>query len=290
MLYLLYIVGFFLAKVLPLRVSYSIAEAASRVFCLFAGKDKEGLRANLKVILGENIPEKEITRHILSVFRNFAKYLTDFFRFQVFTPEILSRYVKLEGIEHVDRCLSEGKGVIILTLHLGNWELGGAIVGSLKYPISGIVLEHADRRINDFFVKRRALNRLKSIPIGTQLRECFRALKRNEMLAIVGDKDYTESGTYIDFFGKKALMPKGPAVISLKTGAPIVFCAVIREKDDTFRMCFEPPVRYAPTGDLDRDVRALMGKYIKNFEKYIRENPDQWYAFRRIWDREPITQ
>lgn len=290
MMYWLYVTGAFLAKILPLKVCYAVAGLVARLFFMFSEKDKEELRENLRVVLGEGADEASINEHIIRVFRNFAKYLADFFRFPVFTEERISKNIKMEGREHLDECLAGGKGALLLGLHLGNWELGGAIVGALKYPISAIVLEHGDRRINEFFVRQRIINRLRSIPVGVQVKECFKVLKRNEVLAVVGDKDYTSSGIYVDFFGKKALMPRGAAVLSLKTGAPIVFCALIREKDNTFKLCFEKPIRYTPTGDHGKDVRALMGEYLRIFEKYIRKDPDQWYAFRKIWVPEQTIQ
>ena len=100
------------------------------------------------------------------------------------------------------------------------------------------------------------------------------------------DKDYTGNGIKIDFFGKKAIMPKGPAVISLRTGAPIVFCALIREKNDTYIMNIEEPIKFTPTGNYEEDEKALMKQYLEVFEHYIKKYNDQWYAFRRIWVQE----
>lgn len=290
MLYVLYRMGFSLAKILPLRTGYAIAEIIARAYFIFAKKDREALKENLRVILGEEASEMVLDEHVMEVFRNFAKYLVDFFRFPKFTEKYISRNIDIEGREHLDGCLSEGKGMIALSLHLGNWELGGAVVAGLEYPISAIVLEHKSKKIDDFFVRQRAINGMRSIPIGMQIKECFRALGRNEVIAIAGDKDYTSNGILVDFFGKKAVMPKGPAVIALRTGAPIVFCALIRKKNDTFKLCIEPPIKYEALGDPEKDLRTLMGKYLDIFEKHIRENPDQWYAFRKIWNQEQIIQ
>lgn len=283
MLYLLYLLGYFLANNLSLKTSYLIAEVVAQTYFTFARKDREKLGANLKVVLGKDTPKQVIDKHVLGVFKNFAKYLADFFRFPRFTEEYLLKNIEIEGRYCLDECLSQGKGVILVAIHLGNWELGAASVGGLKYPISAIVLEHADKRINNFFVHQRAINNVKSIPIGFQIKECFRVLKNNEVLAIVGDKDYTSTGIDVDFFGKKALLPKGPAVFALRTGAPIVFCGLIRKRNDRFKLCFEGPVKYKTTGDEGKDIRVLMGEYLRIFEKYIRKYPDQWYAFRKIW-------
>ncbi|MDD4956066.1 MAG: lysophospholipid acyltransferase family protein [Candidatus Omnitrophica bacterium] len=284
MLYLLYRTGYFLANAIPIKVSYFIADRVARLFCAFGREDKAALRSNLRVVLGDDVDDKVLDRHVHAVFRNFARYLVDFFRFTRFTEDHIARHITLRGRENLDKALESGKGLILLSLHLGNWELGGAIIGGLNYPISAIILEQPDRKVNDFFVKQRAINGLRSIPLGISIKECYKVLKRNEILAIVGDKDYTNTGIPVEFFGRKAIMPKGAAAFALRTGAPIVFTVVTRMEGDKFCMFFEEPIYPESTGRDEDDVKALMTRYISKFESYIRSYPDQWYVFRKIWD------
>lgn len=283
MLYWLYLAGFGLTKILPIRACYALAELIARVYFIASRRDREALKNNLKIILGDGTDDEILTRHVLGIFRNFAKYLADFFKFACIDRSYIDKYVKVEGSQYIDKCLSEGKGAICLALHLGNWELGGFVLAALGYPANAIVLKHADKRINDLFTRRREQNKLCNIPVGMSVKNCFKALRGNEVVAIVGDKDYTSSGEYVDFFGRKALMPKGPAVISLKTGAPLVITYLSRGNDDTFRLTFEEPIKYTPTGNMEKDTRELMGTYLKEFERVIREYPDQWYAFKPVW-------
>jgi len=286
MLYALYKLGIFLANILPLRGGYAVAEFAAGVYFRFAREGRKELGRNLAVVLGEGASAREVDRHVLGVFRNFAKYLVDFFRFPDLDEKFISSRVRIEGIENLDSCLKAGKGVITLSIHLGNWELGGAVLGAMGYPISALVLGHENPRINAFFTRQRTRNGLKPIPVGMPIKGCFQALKQNQVLAIVGDKNYTSGGVEVDLFGKKAMLPAGPALFSLKTGAPIVCCIMAREKDDIFRFRFEEPIRHDQTGDRDGDIRSLMKEYIRFFEKAIREYPDQWYVFKEIWKQE----
>lgn len=274
-----------MAKLVPLRVSYGIAEAVSCVYYVFARCDRENVKKNLKVVLGEDFDDKLLEEYTFNVFKNFAKYLADFFKITKFKKDYISRNVDLNGRVYLDETLSKRKGVILLTFHMGNWEGGGAILGALGYPITVIALKHTDKKINDFFVRQRAINNLKVIHLGeAQIKECFRLLKRNEILGILADKNYTTHGFYADFFGKKALIPKGPAVISLKTGAPVVVCVISRQKDDTIRMNFSPPIWPETTGSYDKDLENLIGRYLRIFEREIKKTPDQWYVFKKIWD------
>lgn len=289
-MYYLYFAGFYMARALPLRVCYALAEVFARIYWAVAREDRQSIRENMKVMFGDTLTEKEIDGHVYGLFRNFAKYLVDFFKFPKFTRDEVYRTVEVVGTENIDKCLAAGKGAILLSMHLGNWEMGGQVIGALGYPLHAIALEHGDKRINDLFLRQRGMNDMKVIPLGIQVKQCFNVLKRNELLAIVGDKDYTSNGEYIEFFGKKALIPKGPAFFSLKTGAPILITVVVRKSDDTFRLSIEKPISFEPTGDRDKDITAMMREYLKVMESYIRETPEQWYAFRRVWDQEKITQ
>ena len=287
MLYRCYLVGRWVVLSLPLKVSYKIAIFAADIYYLFAREDKRCLAENLEIVVGTN-NKKLIEKHIKNVFRNFAKYLIDFLRFSVMDEDYIANSVNIIGREHLDNALKKGKGALILTAHIGNWELGGAVVGRLGYPLHAIALEHKDKRINDFFLGQRSVCNMNVIPINARLRSCFKVLLENKFLAIVGDRDFSNTGRYINFFGRKTMLPKGPAVFALKTGAPIIPTSVIRKEDDTFDFTFSEPIEAKPTGDKEKDIENTMKSYIPAMEKFIKAFPDQWYAFRRIWSNEDL--
>jgi len=282
MLYYLYRFGEYLALRLPLETCYKIATTLADIYYSFAASDKKNIAANLEVVLGTK-DKKVIEKHTKEIFRNFAKYLADFFRFSYITNDYILNKITLEGKENLDKALAKGKGAILVSAHLGNWELGGAVVGSLGYPIYAIVLDHKDKRVNDFFINQRAMTDVRVIQIGLQLKNCFKVLRKNKLLAIVGDRDFSKYGVKSEFFGKPTLLPKGPAFFSLKTGAPIIPTFVIRTKDDKFRLIFEKPIESVVSGTMEENVKNTIEKYIKVVEKYIRIVPDQWYVFRKVW-------
>jgi len=282
-LYLAYNLAQRLVLKLPLGKGYRIAVFIADIYYIFARKDREALRENMKVILGKD-DKKLIDGYIRNVFRNFAKYLVDFFRFSTMSREYILKYINICGKENLDKTLARGKGAVILSAHIGNWELGGAVVGTLGYSIYAIALDHKDERVNNFFINQRAICDMKIIPIGSQLKNCFRILRKNSLLAILGDRDFSSHGVQAEFFGKTTLMPKGPAFFSLRTGAPIIPTFSIREKDDSFRLVFEEPIESAENGRSEEAVKSVMARYIAVIERYIRKYPDQWYAFRKIWN------
>ncbi|UCD55416.1 MAG: lysophospholipid acyltransferase family protein [Candidatus Omnitrophota bacterium] len=282
MLYFLYRAGRSLCLKVPLKICYKAAVICADIYYLFARDDRRNLTDNLKVILGTD-DKKLIERHIKSIFRNFAKYLADFFRFGKLNRDYISSNITIEGRENIDRVLAKGKGAIMLGAHIGNWEMGAAVIASLGYPFYAIVLSHKDKQINDFFVHQRSIADVKIIAVGSQLKNCFRVLKKNSLVAIVGDRDFSGHGVKADFFGRPAILPKGPAFFSLRIGSPIIPSFLLRMKDDTFKLVFEKPLEGKSTGNEEADIKNLMQKYLSVIEKYIKIFPDQWYAFKRVW-------
>lgn len=280
--YLLYRIGQFIALHLPLKLGYKIAVFCSDAHYIFADKDRRAVKENLKAIFPEK-SDREIRRIRIRVSRNFAKYLVDFFRFEKLDEEYIKNNIRIENIHYFQEALSRGKGVIVLTAHLGNWELGGVVIALSGYPFWVVVLAHKDKRVDNFFNSQRESRGIKVIPLGRAVRKSLDVLKENKILALVGDRDFSEKGMILDFFGKPALFPEGPAALALKTGASIVPGFMLRNKDDTFTLKIEAPLDFSPTGDKEKDLRELIAIYKIIFEDYIRKYPDQWYMFRRFW-------
>jgi len=280
--YLLYIIGQFIALHLPLKAGYKLAEVISDTRYLFAYQDRRAVRGNLKVIFPQK-SDREIRQIRIRIFRNFAKYLVDFFRFSKIDQEYIRQNIRLENLHYIDQALREGKGAIALTAHLGNWELGGIVIPLLGYPFWAVALPHKDKRVNAFFNFQRESKGLKVIPLGRAVRKCLDVLKNNEIVALAGDRDFTEKGMVIDFFGKPTFLPEGAAAFALKTGARIVPGFMFRNKDDSFTLRMEKPIEFIPTQNNQDDLIRLIRQCKMVIEDYIRKYPEQWYMFRRFW-------
>jgi len=280
--YLLYRLGQFVALNLPLRLAYSLAIFFSDLHGIFADQDRLQVTANLKVIFPEK-SDSEIKEIRLRMSRNFAKYLVDFFRFRKVDREYIGKHIKLENIGNFNEALGHKKGVVVLTAHIGNWELGGIVIALLGFPFWAVALTHKDSRVNRFFNYQRESKGVKVIPLENAVRMSLSALRSGEMLALLGDRDFTEGGLKVDLFGKNTFIPDGPAVLSLKTGAPIVPGFMLRNNDNTWTLRIEKPIYPQQSGNNKEDVFALIGHYKTIIEDYIRKYPDQWYMFRRFW-------
>ncbi len=283
-LYVLYRIGVLLALVLPVRVSYAMSCAITDTFYYVSRKDRKAVMNNLRVVLGPSVDDKTIAAMAKNVFRNFAKYLIDFFRSRKIDSDYLKRNVKIEGSGNLDDALAMGKGVIMLSGHIGNWELGALVTSMIGYPINAVVLTHQNKHINDFFTSQRLMGNVKPIELGVSLKSCYRALKDNELLALLGDRDFTKNGIYVEFFGKRTMMPKGPAIFSYRLGSPIVPVFLVREPDGTFRYFMEKPITCPPGLEEETAVRELTARCSAAIESCIKKYPTQWFVFRNIWN------
>lgn len=284
MLYILFRIGRRLALTLSPSAGYNVANAVADFFYCFAKEDKKNLRHNLKIATG--VTDKQLLRkYTRSIFRNFAKYLADFFRLEKIDSNYMRAHITITGRENLERALAKGKGVVALSAHLGNWELGAAAVANLGHTFCPIALAHKDKRVDDFFARQRAFRGIKVVAPGSaQLKNCFKLLKGNGVLAIVADRDFTDTGISVKFCGRNAIMPKGAAAFSLKTGAPIVPVFLLRRGSGLdYELIFDKPIEENPTGDKVADLKNLMEKCLSTLEAYVKRFPDQWCVFRKIW-------
>ncbi|MDO8536371.1 MAG: lysophospholipid acyltransferase family protein [Candidatus Omnitrophota bacterium] len=282
--YILYRIGQSMAMNFPLKFSYRVAVILADIHYFLGFRERRAVIENLKTILPKSAEEADIRSTAKDVFRNFAKYLVDFFRFSKMSPVYVKEFIKLEGLSNMEDALKYGKGVIMLSAHLGNWELGGFVLGTLGYPIHAVVLTHRHAKINEFFRNQRAMGKMRSIEFGASLRGCYKALKSNELLALLGDRDFSNNGSLVTFCGKPVVMPRGPASLSYRTGAAIVPCFITRNGDDTFTFAFGKPI--LPDSGIDKEaaIKSIMEKYLPVVESYVKKYPGQWYVFRNFWN------
>ena len=280
--YILYRIGQFIALSLPLKVGYAIAIFVSDLRYIFARQDRICVFNNLRAIFPDK-PYKQLRRIRRNMFRNFAKYLVDFFRFSKLDKNYIRNNVLIENKHYFDQALSLNKGMIILTAHLGNWELGGVIMALSGYPFWAVALEHKYKRVNDFFNSQRESKGITVIPFRRAVRQCLNVLKEKKILALVGDRDFTGRGVEVNFFGKPAMLPEGPAAFSLKTGAVIVPAFMVRNDDDTFTLRIEEPLE-TPLEYNKENLIDLTNRYKVIFERYVSKYPDQWYMFKNFWN------
>ncbi len=288
-LYLFYLIGFFLCAVLPRRVCYAVARRVADLWSSRSPQDVEAVRGNLEAILGRRPSAEEVRQ----VFRNFSMYLVDFFRFGRLTPDKVRRLIRFDGVERMEEALREGRGAIGVTAHLGNYELAGAVLSLLGMPLHGVVLSHRNPWVDDFFTRQRAKARVSSIPVQRMtgrefLERALSVLRRNEVLGLVADRDYFDHGIVLPLFGRPIRLPTGPAGFSLRTGAPIIPCFLIREENGGYRFILERLLRAPRGAGRDEAVRHLTEQWRDILARFLRRYPTQWYMFQSYWRPGPV--
>jgi KDO2-lipid IV(A) lauroyltransferase len=285
MVYILYRIGIILALYLPIKIAYQIADILGSLYYLLAIRDRKIAADNIRVALEQTNKTDRVQHITRKVFINFARYLVEFFRTSKIDLEYVKENIKIEGRDNLDRALQSGKGVLVVSAHLGNWELGAMVLSMLGYRVNAIAWTHKNRLVNNFFLHQRQSKGLTIIPIGTRIRRVFTALKNNEAVAFLADIDFANpyAGIPTKLFGRDTMIPKGPAVFSLKACCPIVPIFMLREDGHKFRLIFEQPIIYKPTKNREYDLTKLTQKIAKIIESYIALYPDQWFMLTPRW-------
>lgn len=281
--YYLYKFGQFLTNRLPLSLSYKFARLISLCHYYCSASDRKAVSNNLRTICGT---DKNINALTKEVFVNFGMYLVEFFRMgKMLDPRFIEQNVRIEHMDRLDQVLSKGKGAILLTAHLGNWEYGGVLLSKLGYPFTAVALPHKERPVNDLFNYQRESQGVTIVPTNIAVRKCLESLKENKLIALVGDRDFGNHGEVMDFLGRKAVIPKGAAIFSGKTGAPIIPIFLVRHKDGKFVLFLEDPI-YPPVIEdwvEKENLFCVMKKYLVVIEQKIRQYPTQWLMFREFY-------
>ncbi len=243
---------------------------------------------NLDHVLGPDISLRQKRRVVRKLWRRHGRFLLDLFRFERMSDaKIASRVPEFVGLDNIKHAIEAGKGAIILTAHIGHWELGGILLKYLGFKVNIVQYLYESEEQNRLLDRNKEIRGIRIIsaddPAGFAL-STYNALKRNEIVAIQGDRDLNKSGIRADFFGKPATFPKGPMLLAMKTGAPLIPAFTIMGEDGKYHPIAERPIDMTVTGDIDADLRANISKIVSIFEKYVRSHPEQWFNFYYFWD------
>ena len=276
-----------LSRLFPRRMSYGIARRLADVYLAFDKRGRDSVMANLRQIQvsgGVALSPRALHSLARENFLNFAKYLVDFFKFLRLDRKRMDRIVHFGNVPAVlDGLLQHGKGIIFVSAHLGNWELGAAALAALGYQLNAVALWVPDENLNGLYQHYRISRNINPIPFGRAARECIRALRRNEIVAVVGDRDFTVAVHTVEFFGRPARLPDGPAKLALATGAPLLPIFMIRLPDDTFAYILDEPIW---ADKKQHSVDDVMRRIAVALECVIRQHSEQWFLFHNLWDLE----
>ncbi|MFB3923006.1 MAG: lysophospholipid acyltransferase family protein [Terriglobia bacterium] len=227
-------------------------------------------------------------RVLRRLFRGFGRMLADFAHFPRWTRENIEKLIIYDGFENFARAREQGKGVLFLTAHFGNWELSSFAHGLYGYPLNFIVRE-LDNPLLDALINRyRCLSGGRAIEKRESAREILRAFQRGEAVGILADQNMLAAeGVFVEFFGRRASTTPAPARLARKLGVPIVFgLAIWDDKLKKYRLRFDP-VEWIKRDDPEEEILANTANFTRLLEDYVRRYPDQWLWVHRRWKTRP---
>ena len=266
---------------LPHERAVALGGAMGRAVQRLSGTKAEKARARCARILG--VPDGEARAIVSSAYEHFGRALVEFVRLPQMR-EALPDLVDLRGEEHLRAALARGKGVILLSAHIGCWEYGAARIAQRGFPMNAIGAEQRDPRITAAIESLRRAGGVKPVGKGMDLRAAITCLKRNEVLAVLLDQDAKEHGIVSPFLGQPASTPLGPIRLAQKIGCAVVPALVARAADGIhITMTLEAALQGkdgAPFGD---DAQFAADACNAVISRWIREYPGQWMWMYPRW-------
>jgi KDO2-lipid IV(A) lauroyltransferase len=234
------------------------------------------------------IGEKEVQRIALAAYENLGRTSIE--------AALLPRYDSagivglFSGVENwhlVERAVEGGRGLILVGGHIGNWEAAGAYVAARGVPFEAIARGMGNPLFDAYVRETRERAGMRIVHDAEAVRRTPRALREGRAVAFLFDQGVLGlASTFVEFFGRPAKTPRGPAVFALRLKVPVVFAAALREPDGRFRIHFEE-VAVQETGDRERDIDAIVAEYSRLLELYVRRVPEQYFWHHRRWRRQP---
>ncbi|MDP6594178.1 MAG: lysophospholipid acyltransferase family protein [Candidatus Marinimicrobia bacterium] len=221
---------------------------------------------------------EQITRQ---TYCHFGQIFMDVLRADTIDP---SRNITVENRHILDEACKQGKGVILLSGHFGNWEMIGVWFAAEGFDLHAVVRGQKNRGANRYFMELR--RRCGTFPLyaSSPASKMLRSLKNGGILALASDQNAKKKGVFVNFFGKPAATPKGAAVLHLKTGAPIVISICSRNSDGTYHLRFDS----LPADEEYRNpVTSVMQNFTSFLEAVVRQNPEQYFWFHKRWKTRP---
>lgn len=247
-------------------------------------KQRRISRKNLALVYSDKT-DVERTLMAKAMFRHFGEMAAEFVKMPRLTREGVDGLCDVEGEENLREALAMGRGVLLITGHFGNWEFMARWLAIHGYPINVVARNARDPEATKFMADTRTGSGAQVFFRGNSARAVLQCLKKAEIVALLPDQNAAD--VFVPFMGFSTGTVDGPAVIHLRTGAPLLFSWCVRTPDNRFRICYDPPVVVPTTGDQSADVHAVMALVNARLEARIREYPTQWLWLHDRWKASP---
>lgn len=273
-----YSVGARIARAFPPGVRYAAATPGGAAWFWLSTAQRRAALDNYAAAMGLDRRDPAVARVARRAFQNYGRMLMDFLLIGSLSSAELAERVTVEGIDHLEAAVARGRGAIMAVPHMGSWDMAGAYGATLGYPMWAVA-EKFPGTLNDAVVATRQRFGLNVITLGrSAVRAVTGVLQANGVVALVCDLEQGP-GVRVSFFGREATVPGGPGAFALKTGAALLCGCVYATGPGRYHVHVDPAM-LVNEGDTKETV---MQRVIERFAEFIKERPDQWYAFRPIF-------
>jgi KDO2-lipid IV(A) lauroyltransferase len=273
-----YRVGARALHAVPAAFRHAAATPGGTAWYWLSARQRRNAMENYAAALGREPSDPEVAHVARRAFQNYGRVLMDFVLLGNLPPEELVASVSFDGREHVDAALDRGRGAIMAVPHMGSWDMAGASAAAVGYPVYAVA-ERFPGSLNEAVVRTRERFGVNVITLGRPaVRAINEALQRNGVIALLCD---LEQGPGVDvrFFGRRSVVPGGPAALALKTGVPLIPAYQYATGPSRYHVHLDPPMTLA-AGETKESV---MQRVVSRFEDFIKDRPEQWYAFRAMF-------
>lgn len=278
------LLAFWMAR-LPRRVALKFSGFLGQLAFWVVRDARRMAEKNLSRVFGWPRGDPRLAKTARQVFVNAGKNVADLMLMPRLNRSNIDRLVRIKGGHHMERALAQGRGLIAITGHIGNWELLAASMAIRGYPVNAVTRQVYDPRLDRILNDLRKNANVRGISRDAEVKEMIRVLRRGEVLGVLMDQDTKVRGVFVPFFGRTAHTPAGPVVLAMKTGAPIVPMAIHRQPDETYLITVAPPVVLVRTENRERDIQTNTAACTAALERFIRMHPAQWVWMHDRWRR-----
>jgi phosphatidylinositol dimannoside acyltransferase len=283
--FLAYATVAWLGRVLPTTTGRVLFRWAGTAAFHALPKVRAVVAANQAQVLGRPVDDPFVRAATLRAFHSYARYWYDSFDVATWDDDRIRAAMPFDGLDRVRKLLDDGQGVLAVVPHMGNWDAAGRALAAHGVTVLSVAERLRPEALYELFLRHRRELGMEIIGLvddGDVARKLTNALRDGRFVALVADRDLSGGGVDVEMFGRRRKLPAGPAVLALRSGAPVVV-AEIYETPDGWRCTLNDPIEPSPTGDRRADVESLTREIASGFELGIAASPPDWHLFQPGW-------
>jgi KDO2-lipid IV(A) lauroyltransferase len=282
--YLAYRAGAEFVKLAPGPIVSPLARGVAQLAPAVMRERKKQVERNLRRVHGPDFGGLALQRAVTATFDSYGRYWYELFRLPNESPEWVQAHFRGPGEEHIRAAIDAGTGAVLALPHLGSWDFAGAWLAGRGYTVTVVAEVLEPPELFEWFVEFRRSLGMNVVPLGPSAgADMLSALRHNEAICLLCDRDLTGDGIEVEFFGERTTMPGGPAMLALRSGAPLIPTGCYFLPNGCGEARIGPPIPTERTGSIRADIARITQELAHRFEDLIRAEPEHWHMLQPNW-------